>query len=90
MNVLKAAVMATMLVSTVAGAVGLPTNPDFSKWADKTLHDAGIADGRVVDTHYPFSFTYCEKGSASLWRYDVMSTEQLNALPCPGSSRKEA
>lgn len=82
MNVLKIALTATMLVSTFAGAVGLPTSkaPDFTKWADKTLKDAGISDARVIETHYPFNFTFCEKGSASLWRYDVMNVEQLNAL----------
>lgn len=82
MNILKTALMATMLVSTVAGAVGLPssTAPDFSKWASKTLKDKGVTDARVVETKYPFYFTFCRKDSLTLWRYDVMSMEQLNAL----------
>jgi hypothetical protein len=81
LKILKAAVIATMFASTAAGAVGLPSKgPDFSKWAGQTLKDAGIQGARVVETHYPFNFTYCAKGSTSLWRYDVMSTEQLNAL----------
>lgn len=74
--------MATLMFSAAAGAVGLPASaaPDFSKWASKTLKDAGVKDARVVETQYPFSFTFCRKNSPSLWRYDVMSIEQLNAL----------
>lgn len=71
--------IAVLLVSTTAGATGLPAT-DFSKWASRTLQDAGITDARVVETKYPFSFTFCRKDSPSLWRYDVMSIEQLNAL----------
>ncbi len=82
MNILKSALVATLLFSAAAGAVGLPTNtaPDFSKWASKTLKDAGIKDARVVETKYPFNFTFCSKESSSLWRYDVLSIEQLNEL----------
>ncbi|VVP44448.1 hypothetical protein PS880_05020 [Pseudomonas fluorescens] len=51
MNILKSALMATLLFSAAAGAVGLPTStaPDFSKWAGKTLKDAGVKDGDAVD-----------------------------------------
>lgn len=78
---LKAALMTTMLVASVAGAVGMPvTALDFSKWANKTLKDDGITDARVIETKYPFSFTYCRKDSLTLWRYDVMSAEQLDAI----------
>lgn len=79
MNILKLALMATLLSSAAAGAVGLPA-PDFSKWASKTLKDADVNDARVVETKYPFNFTFCRKDSASLWRYNVMSIEQLEAL----------
>lgn len=79
MNILKATIIATLLVSTAAGATGLPA-PDFSKWASKTLQDEGITDAQVVETKYPFSFTYCRKDSLTLWRYDVMSAEQIAAL----------
>lgn len=61
---LKAALMTTMFVASVAGAVGLPVAAlDFSKWASKTLKDDGITDARIVETKYPFSFTYCRKDS---------------------------
>lgn len=81
LNILKTALMATMLVSTAAGAVGQPTSnaPDFSKWASKTLREKGVNDARVVETTYPFYFTFCRKDSLTLWRYDVMSIEQINA-----------
>lgn len=93
---MKVSVIPLMLISTLAGAVGLPTGnaPDFSKWAYKTLRDIGIHDARVVDTHYPFDFTFCSKGSSSLWRYDVMPAAQLEAVrqgkiakPIDGASR---
>jgi hypothetical protein len=74
--------MTTLLFSATAGAVGLPASgaPDFSKWANKTLIKAGVMGARVVETKYPFNFTFCQKDSPTLWRYDVLSIEQLNAL----------
>lgn len=81
MKLLKAVFMFSMLVSTAAGAADLgPGVPDFSKWGQKTLKDHGIADGHVVETKYPESFTYCRTGNATLWRYDVMRKDQLQAL----------
>lgn len=80
MRVLKCALVASVLLAPGAGAVGLPASPDFSKWADKSLSAAGMIGARVIKTEYPFSFTYCELGSSSLTRYDVVSPEQLDAL----------
>lgn len=80
MKFLTCALVASVLLAPGAGAVGLPTSPDFSKWADKSLRAAGITDARVISTKYPFSFTYCEPGSMSLTRYNVISPEQLDAL----------
>lgn len=81
MKFLKLALLATLFFSAVAGAVGLPGRgaPDFSKWAYKSLKDAGVNDARVVETKYPFNFTFCRKDSLTLWRYDVLSIDQLNA-----------
>jgi len=79
LNILKATIIAALLVSTTVGATGLPP-PDFSKWASNTLQHDGITGAQVVETKYPFSFTYCLKDSLTLWRYDVMSTEQIAAL----------
>ena len=75
MNILKAAAVATLLVSTIAGATGVPV--DFAKWARATLNSKGMPDARVVQTAYPFYFTFCEKDSTTLWRYDVMSQAQI-------------
>lgn len=79
MNVLKATLIAAFLVSATAQATGLPP-PDFSKWARHTLQRDGITGARVIETQYPFSFTYCLNDSATLWRYDEMSAEQIAAL----------
>lgn len=80
MKFLTCVLAASVFLAPGAGAVGLPTSPDFSKWADKSLRAAGITDARVISTEYPFSFTYCEPGSTSLTRYDVVRPEQLDAL----------
>jgi hypothetical protein len=79
LNILKATIIATLLVSTTAGANGLAP-PDFSKWASNTLQGDGITGAQIVETKYPFSFTYCLKDSLTLWRYDVMNAEQIAAL----------
>lgn len=79
MRVLICTLAATVL-TPAAGAVGLPVPPDFTKWADKSLRDAGIIDAKVIKTEYPLSFTYCELGSSSLRRYTVISPEELDAL----------
>lgn len=77
MKISRLGIMTTMLVSVTAQAAGLP---DFSKWATKVLRDDGISDARIIETQYPFSFTYCHKDSQTLWRYNVMSPEQLEAI----------
>jgi hypothetical protein len=79
LKLLKSCLMATLVFTAVANATGLPA-PDFSKWANKTLQDKGVTGARVVDTKYPFYFTFCQKNSLTLWRYDVMSIEQLDAI----------
>ncbi len=74
---IRGGLVALLFASNNAGATGMP---DFSKWAYKTLNDNGITDAKVVETHYPFSFTYCRQGNLTLWRYEEMSTAQLEAL----------
>lgn len=78
MNILKAAALATLVISGTAAA-GIPV-PDFSMWAKKTLQENGIEGARVIETQYPFNFTYCDKDSFTLWRYDEMSMEHLEAI----------
>nr|WP_172694681.1 hypothetical protein [Pseudomonas alcaligenes] len=78
MNILKAAALATLVISGTATA-GIPV-PDFSMWAKKTLQENGIEGARVIETQYPFNFTYCDKDSFTLWRYDEMSMEHLEAI----------
>lgn len=79
MKALKSAVMATLLFTGAAGAAGIAA-PNFGTWAAKTLLEQGVKDARVVEVRYPFNFTYCRQGSPTLWRYDAMSSEQLEAI----------
>ncbi|WP_153785299.1 hypothetical protein [Pseudomonas sp. EMN2] len=67
------------LASTAAGAAGLGA-PDFTAWANNTLRKAQIADAHVVETKYPFSFTFCRAGSPALWQFEVMSAAKLEAV----------
>ena len=78
MNILKAATLATLFISGTAAA-GIPV-PDFTLWAKKTLQENCIEGARVIETQYPFNFTYCDKDSLTLWRYDEMSMEHLEAI----------
>lgn len=78
MNNLKLAAFATLVISGNAIA-GIPV-PDFTLWAKKTLQEKGIKGARVIETQYPFNFTYCDKDSYTLWRYDEMSMEHLEAI----------
>lgn len=78
MKIHQALCAAALVFCTTAGATGIPA-PDFSMWARKTLKDEGIT-GYVVETNYPYSFTFCQQGSTTLWRRDVMSVEQLEAV----------
>jgi len=76
---LKAVLISTTLfplASTIASAAP----PDYSKWANNELKKNGFTDATLVETGYPKSFTFCQKGSTTLWRYDVMSPIHLEAL----------
>lgn len=79
MKIHKLCLMATLLASACANAAPVP-GLDFEKWARYELKNEGITDAQIVETQYPFNFTYCRKGSATLWRFTRMSQEQLAAL----------
>lgn len=79
LKMFKTLFFALALVSTAAGAVGIGA-PDFSKWAYDTLRKEQIADARVVETKYPFSFTFCRAGSPALWQFAVISAAKLDAV----------
>lgn len=73
--------LALLSLATAAQAGQSDTASDLSKLASKTLQVDGITDARIVEiveTNPPFSpfvFTYCRKGSPSLWRYEVISSD---------------
>lgn len=75
--------MATMLLSTAAGAAVLPdSSSELSKLATKTLVADGITHTRIVeivDSKQSFIFTYCRNGSESLWRHEVVSNDAPDA-----------
>lgn len=79
MKALRICVIATMFASGLANATGLPTKIDFSAWSLGVLKQDGITDARIIESS-PLSFTYCRKDSATLWRYNVLSAKQLEAL----------
>lgn len=83
MKALRICVIATLFASGLANATGLPAKIDFSAyftaWSLGVLKQDGITDARIVESS-PLSFTYCRKDSATLWRYNVLSAKQLDAL----------
>lgn len=88
MNILKAALFSTLLVSTVAMATEQPaTTSDMSGLASRTLQADGVTDGRIVEIlkeSTPLVFTYCRQGSPTLWRYEVLSSENTPDVPDAG------
>ncbi|RUF04462.1 hypothetical protein P9K38_21110 [Pseudomonas sp. 905_Psudmo1] len=79
MKYLKAVLMSAMLFP-LAPTIASAEPPDYSKWANKELKKNGFTDATLVETGYPKNFTFCQKGSTTLWRYDVMSPIHLKAL----------
>ena len=79
MKYLKAVLISAMLVP-LAPNIASAEPPDFSKWANKELSKVGFTNARVVETGYPKNFTFCQEGSTTLWRYDVMSPVHLQAI----------
>ncbi|MGV8675541.1 hypothetical protein ACV356_20390 [Pseudomonas aeruginosa] len=71
--------MSTILFS-LAPTFASAEPPDFSKWANNELSKVGFMNARVVETGYPKNFTFCQEGSTTLWRYDVMSPIHLRAI----------
>ncbi|MEA9996453.1 hypothetical protein QN383_18640 [Pseudomonas sp. AA4] len=73
--------LALLSLVSVAQAGQTDTASDLSKLASKTLQVDGITDAQIVEVmktnpqYSPFIFTYCRKGSPSLWRYEVISSD---------------
>ncbi len=70
---------AIVVLMCLAGSA-VATPPDFSKWSVATLSKQGVANARVIQTSYPFSFTYCLQGSRELLQYTEMSMETIALL----------
>lgn len=79
MNYRQPALISAILFS-LAPTTASAEPPDFSKWANNELKKNGFIDATLVETGYPKNFTFCQKGSTTLWRYDVMSPLHLQAV----------
>lgn len=77
---MKAIFMAALLLA--AGSAHATGNADL-EMASRALHLDGIKEARIVgivEATKPFVFTYCRKDSSALWRHEVMSTHEPDAL----------
>jgi hypothetical protein len=83
LNVIKSALFAATLVSTGAHATeSIVTTAELLNVASGALKVDGINKGRAVkimESPTPFVFTYCQEGSTSLRRHEVISTEAPDA-----------
>lgn len=73
-------VLLTAMLLPLTPTIANAEPPDFSKWANNELAKNGFTNARLVETGYPKSFTFCQQGSTTLWRYDVMSPIHLQAV----------
>jgi hypothetical protein len=73
---MKSLLIAALLFSTGAVAGNLPDDDTiFKTFASKVLQLDGIQDGKVVEIlqpKTPFAFSYCRKGSDTLWRHEFV------------------
>lgn len=81
MNTAKSILKATIAIVLSASAIAAESSDKTEKdmiTARNVLKVDGIENARVVeilDSKNPFIFTYCRKGSTSLWRYEVSGSE---------------
>ncbi|MCF5371965.1 hypothetical protein [Pseudomonas syringae] len=73
--------MVLLSLASVAQAGQTDRASHLSNLAIKTLQVDGITNAQIVEVmksnppYSPFIFTYCRKGSPSLWRYEVISSD---------------
>jgi hypothetical protein len=81
LNISAICVLSSLLVSIAAFATGVTPlfDLDFTRSATETLKKLNIDDAGIIAVSSPAAFTFCRKGSPTLWKYQVLDLEQLAA-----------
>ena len=82
LNISAFCVLSGLLVSVAVSATGVTSvfDLDFTRSAMETLKKLDIDDALIVSVSSPSAFTFCRKGSSTLWKYQVLDLEQLAAI----------
>jgi hypothetical protein len=82
LNISAICLLSSLLVSVAVSATGgTPLfDLDFTRSATETLKKLDINDACIIAVSSPAAFTFCRKGSSTLWKYQVLDLEQLAAI----------
>lgn len=82
MNISATCLLISLLASVAASAIGAASvfDLDFTRSALETLKKLDIYDACIISASSPAVFTFCRKGSSTLWRYQALDLEQQAAI----------
>ncbi|MGF6093192.1 hypothetical protein [Pseudomonas sp. 18173] len=82
MNISAICLLSGLLVSVAVTACGDTQvfNLDFTRSATQTLKKLNINDAGIIAVSSPAAFTFCRKGSSTLWKYQALDLEQQAAI----------
>jgi hypothetical protein len=81
-NISATCLLISLLASVAATALGAVSvfDLDFTRSAMETLKKLDINDACIISASSPAAFTFCRKGSSTLWKYQVLDLEQQAAI----------
>ncbi len=82
LNISAICLLSSLLVAVAASATGVTSVFDlgFTRSATQTLEKLDINDAFVIAVSSPAAFTFCRKGSSTLWKYQALDLEQQAAI----------
>ncbi|MNM85545.1 hypothetical protein D3C81_976670 [compost metagenome] len=82
MNISATCLLISLLVSVAVSATGVTSVFDlgFTRSATQTLKKLDINDAGIIAVSSPAAFTFCRKGSSTLWNYQALDLEQQAAI----------
>ncbi|WPN28297.1 hypothetical protein QMK54_20985 [Pseudomonas sp. P5_109] len=82
MNISATCLLISLLASVTASALGAASvfDLDFTRSAKETLKKLDINDACIISVSNPAAFTFCRKGSSTLWKYQALDLEQQAAI----------
>lgn len=82
LNISAICLLSSLLVAVAASATGVTSVFDlgFTRSATETLKKLDINDAFNIAVSSPAVFTFCRKGSSTLWKYQALDLEQQAAI----------